>query len=53
MEIQGATALPDDRTRYGLLGVFDTPQGRKLKNGLTKMTLEIQQLRLQRISGTS
>jgi len=53
MSVQGATPLADRRTRYGLLGVFDTPEGRQLKNGLTKMTLEIQNRRLQQRSGAS
>jgi hypothetical protein len=53
MEVRCASAQPDGSTRYGLLGVFDTPQGRSLKNGLTKMTLDIQQRRLQRIAGSS
>ena len=53
VEVQAATPLPDGRTRYGLLGVFDTAQGRALKTGLTRMTLEVQNRRLQRMSGSS
>jgi len=53
MEVQGAAVRADGKTRYGLLGVFDSPQGRNLKNGLTKMTLEIQQQRLRRISSSN
>jgi len=51
VEIQSAHPAPDGRTRYGLLGVFDTDAGRDLQNGLTRMTLEIQQQHLKRISG--
>jgi hypothetical protein len=50
VEIRCAKALDDGKTRYGLLGVFDTAAGRHLQNGLTRMTLEIQQQRLKRIS---
>jgi hypothetical protein len=52
MEVQGVATHDDGRTRYGLLGVFDTAEGRALKNGLTRMTLEIQNQRLQERSGT-
>lgn len=53
MEVRGSSPLPDGRTRYGLFGVFDVPEGRALQNGLTRMTLEIQNQRLQERSGTS
>ncbi len=53
MEVQCSHPLDADRTRYGLLGVFDTDAGRSLQNGLTRMTLEIQQQRLKRLSGSS
>jgi hypothetical protein len=45
--------LVDGKTRYGLLGVFDSEQGRNLQNGLTRMTLEIQQQHLKRLLGSS
>lgn len=50
VEVQSSNSLDDGSTRYGLLGVFDTSQGRALQSGLTKMTLEIQQQRLKRFS---
>ena len=53
MEVQCAHLLDEGKTRYGLLGVFDTEAGRNLQNGLTRMTLEIQQQHLKRISGLS
>ncbi len=53
VEIQSVHALDGGKTRYGLLGVFDTAEGRNLQNGLTRMTLEIQQQHLKRISGSS
>jgi hypothetical protein len=53
VEVQCAHPLDGGETRYGLLGVFDTAEGRGLQNGLTRMTLEIQQQRLKRISGSS
>jgi hypothetical protein len=53
MSVQNATPFAERQTRYGLLGVFDTPEGRQLKSGLTKMTLEIQNRRLQQRSGAS
>ena len=53
MEIRGTSALDSGKTRYGLLGVFDTAEGKNLQNGLTRMTLEIQQQHLKRISGSS
>ncbi len=53
MEVQCAHPLDDGETRYGLVGVFDTAEGRGLQNGLTRMTLEIQQQHLKRISGSS
>jgi len=52
MEVRSASPLPDGRIRYGLFGVFDVPEGRALKNGLTRMTLEIPNQRLQQRSGT-
>jgi len=52
-EVQCDHPLEGGETRYGLLGVFDTGEGRNLKNGLTRMTLEIQQQHLKRISGLS
>jgi hypothetical protein len=52
VEIRCVKALDDGKTRYGLLGVFDTAAGRHLQNGLTRMTLEIQQQHLKRISGS-
>ena len=51
VEIQSAHPVADGKTRYGLLGVFDTDEGRALQNGLTRMTLELQQQFLKRISG--
>lgn len=53
MEVRASSSLPDGRTRYGLFGVFDMPEGRALKSGLTKMTLEIQQTRLRQRSESS
>jgi hypothetical protein len=53
VEIQCAHPLDAGQTRYGLLGVFDTEEGRDLQNGLTRMTLEIQQQNLKRIAGSS
>jgi hypothetical protein len=53
VELQCAHPLGGGETRYGLLGVFDTEAGRNLQNGLTRMTLEIQQQHLKRISGSS
>jgi hypothetical protein len=53
VEIQCAHPIDTERTRYGLLGVFDTAEGKRLQNGLTRMTLEIQQQRLKIISGSS
>jgi len=50
VEIQCAHPIDAERTRYGMLGVFDTAEGRRLQNGLTRMTLEIQQQRLKIIS---
>ena len=49
MEVQCAHPFDEAKTRYGLLGVFDTEAGRNLQNGLTRMTLEIQQQHLKRI----
>ena len=53
VEVQSVHALGAGKTCYGLLGVFDTAEGRILENGLTRMTLELQQQRLKRISGSS
>ncbi len=53
MEVQSVKALDGGKIRYGLLGVFDTAEGRNFQNGLTRMTLEIQQQHLKRISGSS
>jgi hypothetical protein len=53
MEVQCAHPLEGGETRYGLLGVFDTEAGRSLQNGLTRMTLEIQQRHLKRILGSN
>ena len=53
VEIRCVTALDGGKIRYGLLGVFDTAEGRNLQNGLTRITLDIQQQRLKRISGSS
>jgi len=50
VEVQCAHPIDGGKTRYGLLGVFDTDAGRDLQNGLTRMTLEIQQQHLRRIS---
>jgi hypothetical protein len=52
-EVQYAHPLDGGETRYGLLGVFDTAEGRDLRNGLTRMTLEIQQQRLKSVLGLS
>ncbi len=51
VEIQYANALDGGEARYGFLGVFDTAEGKNLQNGLTRMTLGIQQQRLRRSSG--
>ena len=53
VEVQCAQPLDAGETRYGLLGVFDTDEGRGLANGLTRMTLDLQQQHLKRISGAS
>jgi hypothetical protein len=53
VEVQCVHPLESGKTRYGLLGVFDTEAGRNLQNGLTRMTLEIQQQHLKRILGSS
>jgi hypothetical protein len=53
VEVQCAHPLDGGGTRYGLLGVFDTDEGRDLRNGLTRMTLEIQQQHLKRLAGSS
>ena len=53
VEIRCVNTLDGGKTRYGLLGVFDTAEGRNLQNGLTRMTLEIQQQHLKRISDSS
>jgi hypothetical protein len=53
MEVQCAHPLEGGETRYGLLGVFDIEAGKNLQNGLTRMTLEIQQQHLKRILGPS
>jgi len=53
VEVQCTHPLEGGKTRYGLLGVFDTEAGRNLQNGLTRMTLEIQQQHLKRILGSS
>lgn len=53
MEVQCAHPLDGGKIRYGLLGVFDTDEGRRLENGLTRMTLEIQRQHLKRISSSS
>jgi hypothetical protein len=53
VEVQCVHPIDGGRSRYGLLGVFDTAEGRNLENGLTRMTLEIQQQRLKIISGSS
>ena len=42
VEIRCVHALDGGTTRYGLLGVFATAGGRDLQNGLTRMTLDIQ-----------
>jgi hypothetical protein len=52
VEVQCAHPLGSGGIRYGLLGVFDTTEGRDLQNGLTRLTLEIQQQHLKRISGS-
>lgn len=52
-EIRCADPLDGGKTRYGLLGVFDTAEGRDLQNGLTRMTLDIQQQRLKSITGSN
>jgi hypothetical protein len=53
VEVQCVHPLEGGKTRYGLLGVFDTEAGRNLQNGLTRMTLGIQQQHLKRILGSS
>ncbi len=53
VEVQCVHQLDSGEIRYGLLGVFDTAEGKDLQNGLTRMTLEIQQQHLKRISGSS
>ena len=53
VEVQCVHPLTGGNTRYGLLGVFDTEEGRSLQNGLTRMTLEIQQQQLKRLSDSS
>jgi hypothetical protein len=53
VEVQCVHPIDGERTRYGLLGVFDTAEGRRLQNGLTRITLDIQQKRLKIISGSS
>jgi hypothetical protein len=53
VEVQCIHLLEGGETRYGLLGVFDTEAGRNLQNGLTRMTLGIQQQHLKRILGSS
>jgi hypothetical protein len=53
VEIRCAKPLDDGKVRYGLLGVFDTAEGKRLQNGLTRMTLDIQQQRLKSLSGSS
>jgi hypothetical protein len=53
MEVQCARRLDSGETRYGLLGVFDTAEGRGLQSGLTRMTLEIQRQHLKRISSSN
>ncbi len=52
VEVRCANAFDGGKTRYGLLGVFDTAEERSLQNGLTRMTLGIQQQRLKRLSGS-
>jgi len=52
VEVQCTHPIDGGKTRYGLLGVFDTAEGRRLQNGLTRMTLEIQQKHLKIISGS-
>jgi len=53
VEVQCVHPLGDGKNRYGLLGVFDTAEGKRLQNGLTRMTLEIQQQRLKIISSSN
>jgi len=53
MEVRVSVPLSDGRTQHGLLGVFDGAAGTRLKSGLTRMTLEIQQQRLKRKSASS
>ena len=53
VEIRCVNALEGGETRYGLLGIFDTAEGRDLRNGLTRMTLEIHQQHLKRVLGLS
>jgi len=53
VEIQCAHPIDSEQTRYGMLGVFDTAEGRRLQNALTRITLEIQQQRLKILSRSS
>jgi len=53
VEIRFTKPLDHGKVRYGLLGVFDTAEGRNLKSGLTRMTLEIQQQHLKALSNPS
>ncbi|MBW2543622.1 MAG: hypothetical protein JRF15_16190 [Deltaproteobacteria bacterium] len=53
VEVQCVHPVGDGKNRYGLLGVFDTAEGKRLQNGLTRMTLEIQHQRLKIISSSS
>ncbi len=53
VEVQCIHPVGGGKNRYGLLGVFDTAEGKKLQNGLTRMTLEIQQQRLKIISSSN
>jgi hypothetical protein len=53
VEVQSVHPIDSVKTRYGLLGVFDTAEGRNLQNGLTRMTLEIQQRHLKIISSSN
>ena len=53
IEIQHGDKLDGGQICYGLLDVFDTDEGKELQNGLTRMTLEIQQQHLKRITASS
>jgi len=53
IEIQHGDKLDGAQIRYGLLGVFDTIEGISLQNGLTRITLDVQQRNLKRITGSS